>query len=423
MNHEVLKSVIFDQREIIQNARIVPRRYTFDSQANYVVTGLRRAGKSTLLYKIVRDLVESGVDWNRIIYINFEDERLAEFSIGDFNDILSVHSELSTQPGYYFFDEIQNVNGWEKFARRLADAGERVWITGSNAKMLSSQIATTLGGRYLVKHVTPYRFDEYLDASGIAHDSNALYSTKAKGSIAGAFDAFYQHGGFPESLRYDSPREYVESVYQKVLLGDIAARNNVRNPDALRVLMKKVAETVCNETSATALHGMLNALGYKISKATLLDYLAMARESYLLFEVTNVVAKFVEREGNPKRYFSDNGLLNLFLIGKEPALLENEVAVAMLDAFGEGLHYLKSPKNGIDVDFYVPEQGLAVQVAYSLSDSAKSREVGNLVKLADISDSALRLLIITKEEERVIEEDGKRIEVKPAWKFLLQDLG
>lgn len=423
MNHEVLKSVIFDQREIIQNARIVPRRYTFDSQANYVVTGLRRAGKSTLLYKIVRDLVESGVDWNRIIYINFEDERLAEFSIGDFNDILSVHSELSTQPGYYFFDEIQNVNGWEKFARRLADAGERVWITGSNAKMLSSQIATTLGGRYLVKHVTPYRFDEYLDASGIAHDSNALYSTKAKGSIAGAFDAFYQHGGFPESLRYDSPREYVESVYQKVLLGDIAARNNVRNPDALRVLMKKVAETVCNETSATALHGMLNALGYKISKATLLDYLAMARESYLLFEATNVVAKFVEREGNPKRYFSDNGLLNLFLIGKEPALLENEVAVAMLDAFGEGLHYLKSPKNGIDVDFYVPEQGLAVQVAYSLSDSAKPREVGNLVKLANISDSALRLLIVTKEEERVIEEDGKRIEIKPAWKFLLQDLG
>lgn len=423
MNHEVLKSVIFDQREIIQNARIVPRRYTFDSQANYVVTGLRRAGKSTLLYKIVRDLVESGVGWNRIIYINFEDERLAEFSIGDFNDILSVHSELSTQLGYYFFDEIQNVNGWEKFARRLADAGERVWITGSNAKMLSSQIATTLGGRYLVKHVTPYRFDEYLDASGIAHDSNALYSTKAKGSIAGAFDAFYQHGGFPESLRYDSPREYVESVYQKVLLGDIAARNNVRNPDALRVLMKKVAETVCNETSATALHGMLNALGYKISKATLLDYLAMARESYLLFEVTNVVAKFVEREGNPKRYFSDNGLLNLFLIGKEPALLENEVAVAMLDAFGEGLHYLKSPKNGIDVDFYVPEQGLAVQVAYSLSDSAKPREVGNLVKLANISDSALRLLIVTKEEERVIEEDGKRIEIKPAWKFLLQDLG
>lgn len=288
--------------------------------------------------------------------------------------------------------------------------------------MLSSQIATTLGGRYLVKHVTPYRFDEYLDASGISHDAETLYSTKGSGAVAGAFDMFYQGGGFPESLRYASAREYVESVYQKVLLEDVAARNGVRNPDALRVLMKKVAETVCNETSATALHGMLNALGYKVSKGTLVDYLAMAREAYLLFDVKNAVAKFVEREGNPKRYFSDNGLLNLFLVGKEPALLENEVAVAMRDALGDGLFYLKSPKNGIDVDFYVPEQGLAVQVAYSLSESAKPREIGNLAKLARLDDTVRRLVIVTKEEEGDIVEDGVRIEVKPAWKFLLQDL-
>lgn len=422
MNLEILKSVIFDQHEIIRNANIVPRRYPFDPQANYVITGLRRAGKSTLLYKIARDLVESGVEWNRIIYINFEDERLAEFRVGNFNDILSVQSELSMETGFFFFDEIQNVNGWGKFARRLADAGERVWITGSNANMLSGQIATTLGGRYFVKHVIPYRFDEYLDAVGVPHDAEALYATKTKGAITGAFDTFYQSGGFPESLRYISAREYAESVYQKILLGDVVARNGVRNPDALRVLMKKVAETVCNETSATALHGMLRGLGYNVSKATLLDYLAMAREAYLLFEVKNTVAKFVEREGNPKRYFSDNGLLNLFLIGKEPALLENEVAVAMRDTFGEGLHYLKSPKHGIAVDFYVPEQGLAVQVTYSLSESAKPREVGNLVKLARIDKSIQRLLIVTKEEEGEIIEGGIRIEVKPAWKFLLQDL-
>lgn len=188
------------------------------------------------------------------------------------------------------------------------------------------------------------------------------------------------------------------------------------------MLMKKVAEAVCNETSATALHGMLCRLGYKVSKATLLDYLAMAREAYLLFEVKNAVAKFVEREGNPKRYFSDNGLLNLFLIGRDPALLENEVAVAMHDAFGEGLHYLKSSKHGIDVDFYVPEQGIAVQVAYSLSESAKPREIGNLPKPARIDESIRRLLIVTKEEEEEIVEGDTRIEVKPAWKFLLQDL-
>ena len=420
MNHEALKTVIFDQHEVIRNANIVPRRYEFDPQANYVITGLRRSGKSTLLYKIARDLVAEGAAWNRIIYVNFEDERLVEFSVEDFNDILAVQSELSSEPGYFFFDEIQNIDGWEKFVRRLADAGERVWVTGCNAKMLGSQIATTLGGRFLVKHVTPYRFDEYLDASGVPHGQEALYATKGRGAIAGAFDAFYRNGGFPESLRYLSAREYVESVYQKVLLGDLAARNGVRNPDVLRVLMKKVAETVCSETSATSLHGMLRAIGYDIGKSTLLDYLSMAREAYLLFDIKNTVAKFVEREGNPKRYFSDNGLLNLFLVGKDPALLENEVAVAMLDAFGDGLHYLKSTRNSIDIDFYVPEQGLAVQVAYELSQSARPRELASLVKLAKIDDSAQRFVVVTKDDEGEITEEDVRIEVLPAWKFLLQ---
>ena len=287
--------------------------------------------------------------------------------------------------------------------------------------MLSSQIATTLGGRYLTKHVSPYRFDEYLEALGIPHDSGATYATKSRGQILGAFDSFYQNGGFPESLRYQSQREYVESVYQKVLLGDVAARNNVRNPDALRVLMKKVAETAGRESSHTMLHGMLSGIGYKVGKNTVIDYLAMAREAYLLFDVENTVAKFVEREGNPKRYFSDNGLLGLFLVGKEPTLLENEIAVALRGVFGEGLRYIRSAKTGIDIDFFVPEEGLAVQVAYSLSESARPREVGSLVKLAHVDDSVSRLVIVTKEEEGEIQEDGVRIEVKPAWKFLLQD--
>lgn len=421
MNHEILKTIIFDQHQVIKNATIVPRRYSFDPQANYVVTGLRRSGKSTLLYKVAQDLVRAGATWNQIIYVNFEDERLAEFGLNDFNDITETLAELTDKQGFFFFDEIQNIPGWEKFARRLADANERVYITGSNASMLSSQIATTLGGRYLTKHVSPYRFDEYLEALGIPHDSGAIYATKSRGRILGAFDSFYQNGGFPESLRYQSQREYVESVYQKVLLGDVAARNNVRNPDALRVLMKKAAETVGRESSYTMLHGMLSGIGYKVGKNTVIDYLAMAREAYLLFDVENTVAKFVEREGNPKRYFSDNGLLNLFLVGKEPTLLENEIAVALRGVFGEGLRYIRSAKTGIDIDFFVPEEGLAVQVAYSLSESARPREVGSLVKLAHVDDSVRRLAIVTKEEEGEIQENGVRIEVKPAWKFLLQD--
>ncbi len=129
----------------------------------------------------------------------------------------------------------------------------------------------------------------------------------------------------------------------------------------------------------------------------------MAREAYLLFEVKNAVAKFVER-GESEALLQRQRTAQPFLIGREPALLENEVAVAMRDVFGEGLHYLKSSKHGIDVDFYVPEQGLAVQVAYSLSESAKPREIGNLLKLARVDESIRRLLIVTKEEEGEIVE-------------------
>ena len=111
MNHDLLKSVIYDQHEIIKNFQIVPREYEFDLNANYVVVGLRRAGKSTLLYKVVQDLIENGTDWNQIVYINFEDERLSEFTVNDFNDILSIQAEMSDKKGWFFLDEIQNIDG------------------------------------------------------------------------------------------------------------------------------------------------------------------------------------------------------------------------------------------------------------------------------------------------------------------------
>ena len=420
MNHQVLKNVIFDQHEIIKSAEIIERNYIFDPNANYVITGLRRAGKSTILHKIARELVADGANWHQIIYINFEDERLAEFKVTDFNDIVMLQKELSSKRGYFFFDEIQNISGWEKFARRLADAGERVWITGSNAHMLSSQIASTLGARYFTKHITPYRFDEYLRAKHIEFSDNAIISTKGSGKIAGAFDAFYQNGGFPESLRFISAREYVENVYQKILLGDIVARNNIRNIEGMRLLMKKIAESVCSEISISTLHGNLKALGFDIGKATLIDYIAKVKEAYLLFGIKNAVTKFVEREGSPKYYLSDNGLLNLFLVDKQSALLENEVAVALVDTFPNSVHYCKSNKYKIDVDFYIPEEHLAIQVAYSLSRSAQTREIASLLKLAQVDSAIKRFVIVTKEEEFVLNEEDVTIEVIPAWKFLLR---
>lgn len=421
MNHEILKSLIFDQHAVIQAARIVPRSYTFEENANYVLVGLRRAGKSTLLFDIARKLVAQGAEWNQIIYINFEDERLTEFTAADFNDIVSVQSELSSKKGYFFLDEVQNISGWEKFARRMADAKERVYITGSNARMMSREIASTLGGRYLTKTIMPYSFSEYLDAQGIPHDCADLMQTKGNGRIRGCCTQYLSSGGLPESLSYQSKRDYISSVYQKVLLGDIITCNGIRNGHAARILIKKIAETVCNDVSFSRLHNTLKAVGIKISKDTVIDYVGYAEESYLLFHLPNFyAASFADQAGTPKYYFADNGLLSLFLIHRETALLENSVAAALVRVSPEGLFYLKSVKTGIDIDVFLPETGTAIQVAYSIAGDARKREVENLKRLARSEAQAKRFMIVTYEEEEKIREDGMEIEVVPLYRFLLQ---
>lgn len=420
MNHTIVKAVIYDQHELIRNFEIVPRDYEFEENGNYVVVGLRRAGKSTLLYKKVLDLIAAGVDWNRIIYINFEDERLSEFTAADFNDLVSVESELSDKKGYYFLDEVQNVAGWEKFARRMADAKEHIYITGSNAKMLSREIESTLGGRFLTKHVTPYSFSEYLDALGVAHDERALLGTKSNGKIRGCCADYLQFGGLPESLQYKAKREYISSVYQKVLLGDIVTRNKIRNDYAVKILIKKVAEAVRNEISYSKLQKTLRAVNVSLAKDTISDYIRCAEDAYLLFHLENYYANLVEKESFPKFYFSDNGILSLFLNGKESVQLENMVAVALARVYPDEVYYLKSAKTGIDIDFYVPSAGLAVQAAYSIAGEAREREIGNLKKLAKSAAQAVRLVIVTYEEEETICEDGVTIEAIPLYKFLLE---
>ena len=419
MNHDLLKTVIYDQHDIIRKSHIIPRSYSMEEAGNYILIGLRRAGKSTLLHKRVLDLVENGVDWNQIIFINFEDERLIEFTAKDFQDIVEVQKELSDKPGFFFFDEIQNIDGWEKFVRRLVDAKERVFVTGSNAKMLSSDMERSLGGRLLSMKIMPYSFREYLTACDVSFDEPHRLSTTGSSIIRRHFEEFLFNGGLPESLMYTVRKNYIESVYQKTLLGDIIARNDIRNDYAMRVLMKKIAETVRSDVSFSRLHKTLLASGASLSKDTLIDYVENAKDAFLLFSLPNAVAKFAERESTPKYYFADNGILNLFLVDKESALLENLIAIEMYRKFGDVLCYLKSSKTKIDVDFYVPEKGLAVQVAWSVEGEAYDREVGNLVKLAKTTPSAKEYYIVTKEERRELDVEGVLIHVLPAPDFLL----
>ena len=417
MNHRILKSIIFDQHEIIKNFNINKREYNFDLNANYVLVGLRRAGKSTLLYKIVQDLIEQGIEWNQIIYINFEDERLTDFTIKDFNDILLVQSELSNKKGYFFFDEIQNIDGWEKFARRLADSKEHIFITGSNAKMLSSEIEKTLGGRFLSKYISPYNFREFLTAKQQDFSESSILSTKSSGKIIRNFTEYFYFGGFPETVNFMEKREYVSSIYQKILLGDIATRNNIRNLTGLKILIKKIAETTKDEISYSKLHNILKSIGIQISKDVIIDYVKYAHQAYLIFSVKNYFSKFVEKETTPKYFFYDNGLINLFLLNEEPRLLENLVAINLKHKYKDEVFYLKS--SSIDIDFFVPEIQTVFQVAYSIKNISSQREITSLIEVAKSFKEAKQFVIITFEEEDSINIDNIEIKIIPIWKWLL----
>lgn len=187
-----------------------------------------------------------------------------------------------------------------------------------------------------------------------------------------------------------------------------------KNPD------KKTAESVRSEISYSKLQKTLRAVNVSLAKETIADYIRYAEDAYLLFHLQNYYANLVEKESYPKFYFSDNGIVSLFLDRKESVQLENMVAVALTRAYPDDVYYLKSAKTGIDIDFYVPSIGLAVQAAYSIAGDAREREVGQPEKLAQNSQGAARLVIVTYEEEETIIEDGVTIEAVPLYKFLLE---
>jgi len=423
MKHSVLKQVIYDQNEFIKSVEIIDRDYVFEKNVNYILVGLRRAGKSTLMYRIVKDLIADGCEWSQIIYINFEDDRLLEFTKDDFNDIIETAHEIAgSKEIYYFFDEIQNIEGWEHFARRLGDQKKHVNITGSNAKMLSSEMERALGGRFIPKMIMPFSFTEVLDYKSIAHDEAALLTTTKVALVRSACQDYLTDGGLPEAQLLVNKREYIKSVYEKVLLGDIIEREKVNNKMALRLMVKKIAETVMSEISFNTLARNVKATGVKTSTDSMIDYSSYAENAYLFFRTSNFVSKFAEKESTPRYYFYDNGFLSLFLVDKKSALLENAVGVYLKRKYGDEVYYFKSSQTGIDIDFYLPEENMAVQVAYELG-AAEEREIRSLLLLAAKNKGVKRLLLVTNEEEKNIKKDGATIEVVPLYKFLITGIG
>lgn len=416
IDKNIIKLIIAENQQIVPKIQLFKREYSFEEGLNYVLVGLRRAGKSYLLYERMQQLIKEGHSEEEFLYFNFEDDRLIGMQVSDLNTILISYQEMYDYKPFIFLDEIQIIEGWEKFARRLADQGYRIYITGSNAKMLSSEIATTLGGRFQTKEIFPLSFKEMLISKGIdVNDRN--YEYKNATSINKYLEEYFRFGGLPEVGNVQDKRSWLNGLYGKIFFGDLIARYSIRNDKALKFVVQKLAESVKQPISYSRLVKMVSSIGTKISTETLMDYLEYMNESWLLIPISNHASKFVEKATNKKYYFIDNGILNLFLTDPNTSLLENMVAVSLFKKYGEDVTFYNS---NIEVDFYVPGQNIAVQVSYSLKDEyTRKREVRALDKLSSFVDVD-NLCIVTMYEEEIIKINGKTINVVPLSKWLLK---
>jgi len=415
MEKDLIKVLIAEYQQKSTSVVFQKRLYALEDNLNYVFVGLRRVGKSYMMFQQIQHLLDIGHNKEEILYFNFEDDRIASLDTNDLDLIKVCYEEMYECKPIFCLDEIQIVEHWEKFARRLADQGYRVYVTGSNAKMLSSEIATTLGGRFMIQEIYPYSFIEYLIYQSIdVSNKNTIY--RFRNEIVKAYETYFRFGGLPELTQVIDKRSWLSSLYQKIFFGDLISRYKIRNDFALRLLIRKVAESIKQPSSFNRFANVVSSAGKKISTDTVIDYLEYLQDTWLVFSIENVQAKLAEKESNKKYYFIDNGLLTLFLIDPVTSLLENQVAVQLRRLYGDDVYFYK---RSVEVDFYVLEQQLAVQASYSLKDvETRKREIDALIAFSK-QVHVKRMLIITKDEEEIISTMDYTIEVLPIWKWLM----
>lgn len=424
---ELFKTIIKDFhvqipfKEVFERALEIPLR----SQKIISLTGPRRCGKTFYFYSLINQLI-SDIPVDRIIYINFEDERI-EIDSRQLHLIMDAYYELYPENYnkeiFIFFDEIQNIDGWEAFVRRLYDTSDcHIFITGSSAKMLGKEIATSLRGRNLIYQMFPLSFKEFCQFQGI--DSGDVYSTPGKARLRSQFQGYLENGGYPEVLQL--PEELVhktlQSYFDVMLFRDIVERYNVSNTVVLKQFIKKLLNTISSEFSIHKFYNELKSQGISISKNTIYEYLKYATDCFLLFLLLPYDPSLVRQHTRSKKIYAvDTGLINAITYRfsqDQGKLLENAVFLELLRREMPLFYH----KNQFECDFII-QQEEAIKEAYQVSltigqTATRQREIRALQKTMDkynLSEGH----IITLDEEEDVEVNNKRIAIKPAWKWFL----
>ena len=413
---EVIKRIIVEfheeglPKDLIER-EIDIKKYLVKGHAK-VIVGPRRAGKTYLMFQIMKTL---GKEIENYIYIDFEDNRLIGFNHQNFEEILEAYFSLyPDRKPILFLDEIHNVDGWEYFVRRLVNKGYEVFITGSNSKLLSREYSTKLGGRYVEMQVLPLSFREFLLFKGIKPYKRMAYSTQRFKMIK-LFDEYLKYGGFPTVVKEKSKELLLKSYYDTVVFGDVVARNHVEEEKVLEVLIKKIAENITNPYSFNSLVKKMKSLNIETNVKLLSTYYKYLEDAFFVLTSTIERDSVLRRERERKSYLIDNGYLSLFYVKEnKEKLLENLVAIELFRR-GEKLRYFR---NSHEVDF---AGKVPIQVCYSLNDENKEREVKALLSYME-ERGRKKGYIITYEQRGEIKKGSKTIHIVPFWYFSLFSL-
>lgn len=426
---EILKSLIFEGQEKVSN-RTVNRRYISlpeETDRIITITGARRTGKTYLEFHEMQSVLKKvDNDATRIVYIDFEDDRLYPLTLEKLGEIPNVYYEMfpsnKNKRVWFFFDEIQTVKKWELFIRRLNETENcRIILTGSSSTMLSKEIATQLRGRTMNVEVFPYSLSELIS---ITHGDVNRYLSKDLAKIKQQRNRYLEEGGFPETLglsirnKHQLWREYIDLILYK----DIIERHNVGNTHMLKYYFKFLNSNIANQLSIQKVFRDMKSQGLKVGKNSLYDYLEYFEDAYALFTVPMFTDNLREQHRNPRKIYNvDIGLKNAMTISKDSGrALENAVFLE-LRRNNRDIYYWKGKQ---EVDFCVSDyKGVRLyNVSETISDhDTRSREIGGLIEGMNELDLD-EAIIITLNEKETIEQDSKTIHVLPFHEFALMNM-
>jgi len=414
----LMRTIVADQRsELNPIDKSVPRTIYqkvayYDGASAHVVKGVRRCGKSTLMKQVMNAKFE-----DEFLYFNFDDDRIADFKTEDFQPLMESLIESYGDKKTIFLDEIQNIKGWELFVNRILRQGYRVFITGSNANLLSRELGTHLTGRHVDLELYPFSYTEYLRATKTEAPRNGIYTTEQKAQLTRTFTEYLTRGGMPEVVVY-SNEAILTSILNDIIQKDISERYEIRKPAELKAVIRFL---IANAANLITYRSITDNFAVK-SPNTVQKYVEYVEETYLIFTVKRYEKKIKKLDKNPRKvYCVDNGIISKNAPGdveRRGALLENAVAI-QLKRLGREFYYFKG-KTGAEADFVVPERRQVIQVCYELNYGNEERELKGLLEaMEDINAS--EGLILTLEQERELIQREKKVTVKPTWQWLLEN--